>query len=59
MSGHQNIWAKSTKLVEAPHFDKKFLDVLAKYNITQYNHVAVSAKIGPRHVQQTADRDTW
>ena len=59
MSGHQNIWAKSTKLVEGPHVDKNLL--MFQPNTILYNIITLLClqKIGPRHVQQTADSDTW
>ena len=37
MSGDQNIWTRSTRLIGGPHVQFNHV-VLAKYNIIQYDH---------------------
>ena len=53
MSGNQNIWTKSTRLIQGPHVDKNIL--MFKPNTIFDNTMWEKS---PSTVQQKADKDT-
>ena len=53
MSEDQNIWTKSTRLIWGPHVGRNILMFKAKYNILQYNHIAMS--VGKKSKQCAAE----
>ena len=53
MSEDQNIWTKSTRLIWGPHVGRNIMMFKAKYNILQYNHIAMS--VGKKSKQCAAE----
>ena len=59
MSGDQNIWTKSTRLIQGPHVAKDIL--MFQSNTILYSIITLLclSEKGPRHVQQKADNKSW
>ena len=59
MSGDQNIWTESTRLIWGPHVDENIL--MFKPNTIFYNIITLLClwEKSPSNVQQKADKDTW